>query len=285
MRERDNAGMQQPDRRGAHAKLALAPMALAAVVVVLVAVLVAGGQDGTIVVQRVLTGLAPSVGAKVRWARAPATSIIETSRQGAVLGLLVSSSSAGGTTVVAGDRLEFYDPSDNTIYETTETALRRTTGLQELPYGLGVGTFGDSGKSVLRPAPSFIPGQASIYQQELEAGLARTGPTVRLDGRTVLELLPVRRPAAPVPLRNLIELRTSVYVTPQSYDPVEQVLTTGPYRNQRSFYERWLTYRVLPATTANLRLLSLRALHPHPRVVRGARTYLRALQRSLGERV
>ena len=275
--------MQRPDPRGAHATLALAPMALAAAAVVLVALLLAGGQDGAIVVQRVLTGLAPSGGGKVQWQRAPATSIIETSRQGAELRLLASSPSAGGATVVAGDRLEVYDPSSDTIYETTATALERTTGMRELPFG--VGTVRGTGKIVLHSALRFVPGQTSVYEQELAAGLLRTGPTLRLDGREVLELFPVRRPATPAPLRNLIELRASVYVSAQSYDPVEEVLATGPRSHQPSIYERWLTYLVLPATSANRRLLSLRAMHPLARVVSGARAYLRALQRSLGEGV
>jgi hypothetical protein len=82
---------------------------------------------------------------------------------------------------------------------------------------------------------------------------------------------------------------TTVYVTPGSYEPIESVNRTRlpgvEYVNgtksvgvRTISVTRWRTYRVLPATAANQRLLSLTARHPHARVVDNATAFLRAGQ-------
>ncbi len=64
----------------------------------------------------------------------------------------------------------------------------------------------------------------------------------------------------------------TMYVTPRTYEPVRDVLPDGgdTVRND------WLSYRVLPATRANLKLVSLASLHPGARVSHSARRFLQA---------
>ena len=64
----------------------------------------------------------------------------------------------------------------------------------------------------------------------------------------------------------------TMYATPRTYEPVRDVLPNG----DDTVMNNWLSYRVLPATRANLKLVSLTALHPGARVSHSATGFLRA---------
>jgi hypothetical protein len=64
----------------------------------------------------------------------------------------------------------------------------------------------------------------------------------------------------------------TMYVAPQTYEPVRDVLPNG----DDTVTNNWLSYRVLPATQANLKLVSLTAPHPGARVSHSATGFLRA---------
>jgi hypothetical protein len=66
----------------------------------------------------------------------------------------------------------------------------------------------------------------------------------------------------------------TMYVTPSTYEPVRDVLPNG----KDTVVNTWLSYRVLPATRANLKLVSLTGLHPGAEVSHSAADFLLAEQ-------
>jgi hypothetical protein len=177
-----------------------------------------------------------------------------------------------------GDSLELYDPSDNTIYVTTQHAwVAAVTRQFEKNQPKGTETSSGTGVSFTY-SPSYTPGRMSVYEQQLHAHRYKLAGHARIDGRVALKLAPARR-AVPLSAHSGAHVVLgTVYVEPGTYDPIEEITHTtfGPGLGSTTLVETWLVYKVLPATAANLKLVSLTARHPSARVVHSATGYLAA---------
>ena len=131
-----------------------------------------------------------------------------------------------------------YDPADNTIYTGAE----------------------NNGE------PGLAPDETSVFKQELDEHLYRPDGTSMVDGRAALKLVPV---AATIrSYGGAAETYATVYVSPKTYYPLRSVTPAPPGSRVRvAEVTDWLAYRVVPATAASRRLVSLSTRHPHARVV------------------
>ncbi|MGH2868880.1 MAG: hypothetical protein ACRDNK_15140 [Solirubrobacteraceae bacterium] len=88
------------------------------------------------------------------------------------------------------------------------------------------------------------------------------GPTV-VDGRKAIKLVPIHGPG-------------EYDVAPGTYYPIREILQDTPGSKVTT---TWSEYRVVPATPANERLLSLPARHPGARIDRSRADFLAAYAR------
>ncbi len=105
----------------------------------------------------------------------------------------------------------------------------------------------------------------SALRTAIAEGRARVAGTARLDGRTVRRIdisLPQQPPADAPPLpagHPVIHAEAYAYVEPETFHPVEIVFGGQTYR--------FLAYRYLPATGANLALTDIHAQHPRASIL------------------
>lgn len=262
----------------------LATTAVVAAAVLLLALLVHGNGKGVIVVERItFSSTTVRNGKTNRPAPFVISSIDETTADGTLQRSFTSNSITrpGYQQVIVGDTLQLYDPADNTVYVTTPQAQQRAT-VAELrstsPKGSHVSVGIGRGRSVSAPEQD-VPGRTSVYERQVRAGLYRLVGRTTIDGRAALRLVQTR--ATVLAIRNSLGGFVSgdtVYVAPGTYDPIEE-LSSSTFPGLRTMVvSRWQSYKVLPATPANQRLLSLTARHPTARVVDDARAYLHANQ-------
>jgi hypothetical protein len=282
---RENAGMHGDADRHRASVASLVPIAAVAAAVLLLALLVHGGGKGTIVVERItFSAITVRNGKTNRPAPFVISSIDETTADGTLQRSFTSNSitRSGYQQVIVGDTLQLYDPADNTVYVTTPQAQQRAT-VAELrstaPKGSHVSVGIGRGRSVSAPEQD-VPGRTSVYERQVRAGLYRLAGRTKIDGRPALRLVQTRATVLAIPNNSGgFVSRDTVYVAPGTYDPIEELASsTFPGQLRTVVVSRWLSYKVLPATPANQRLLSLTARHPNARVVDDARAYLRANQ-------
>lgn len=284
---RENAAVHGGADKHRRSAVTLLPMAIVAAVVLALALFVSNGRTGTIVFARmVVSATTTQSGRTSHTALFSILEITETSPDGVEQRVLTSDTFTrpGFQMVVAGQRIELYDPLDDTIFATTQAAEQRAVNAQT-----GLSQAGITAR-VQYARISFVPGRRSVFQQQLLAHQYRVAARETIDGRPALKLVPVTAnqllPARHSP-GSYASLGTA-YVSPRTYDPIEEVNRTRLSGIVSTAIVRWRSYRVLPATSANQRLLSLTARHPHARMIDNARAFLRATQseqrpsRSLG---
>jgi hypothetical protein len=228
-------------------------------------------------------------GAAPRTPFGPVTSLTidEASQDGAVQRSFSTSSELrpGFEQLSAGNSLQVYDPSNDTIYETTLAAWKAAVQRRE-DQTLQKGSHGTSFSFTYSGRDSTGPGQLSVFEQRLRQHLYRLGGRTSVDGRPALELVPVRtsiKVSSSGGNGSAREFLGTVYVSPTTYYPIKEVTrissTGSPFGSGpgsvTTIVNGWSEYKVLPATTKNAGLLSLTARHPHAQVVHGAEAYLR----------
>lgn len=279
---RQNAAMRGDEGNRTAGWAALAPMVLAAVGVLVIALVVRGSKTGTIVVQKIVLSATTIQNGQANRPRPFAiTEITETSADGTAQREFTSNtfSRPGFEQTVAGQSIQLYDPLDHTIFATTEAAEQRAvdeeTGLAEPNR-----TRSSTASSAQYARFSFVPGLRSVFEQQLLAHQYRVGGRQTIDGRSVLKLVPVRADQL-LPAHHSAGSYASLgtaYVSPRTYDPIEEVDRTRLSGIVSTAIVRWQLYRVLPATATNQRLLSLTARHSRARIIESARAFLRATQ-------
>jgi hypothetical protein len=281
-----NATMQGDADNRSMALASLLPMAAVAVIVLVVALIVSGSETGTIVVERTMMTAASVEGDRVQ--HAPPTTITE-----------ITESSAGGTyqrsfkaesisrrgfqQLDVADRLELYDPLDNTIFETTQAAWERA--VTDSIVGRGGPGQGEghvqysSSTFFVSSAEAFTPGKRSVPAQQLLAHQYTLVGRTTLAGHPALKLVQSRPTefAAFDHSPRYTSVSTE-YVSPRTFDPIADFTRMRLPNVKSTVVQRWRTYLVLPASRANQWRVSLTARHPHARVVVSARGYIRASQ-------
>lgn len=195
------------------------------------------------------------------------TTITETSANGAEeLVFSATTGAPGFQAVSAGDARQLYDPATKTIYATTLRALKRLVLQRDGP--------GTSTSDTISFDPAITPGRTSVFEQELRRGLYKLDGQVTIDGRRGLKLAPSHGTVVIMdPKTGAHQSLGTVYVTPNGYAPIREVLSL---RHHRTGVTNWSLYEVLPDTKVNHRLVSLTARHPHARIVHGAAAYVNA---------
>ena len=184
----------------------------------------------------------------------------------------------GYQQVQTGDSFQLYDPGDNTIYETTERAWQ-AAATRQFETNQPKGAESSSGTGVsFSYGPSYTAGRMSVFEQQLRAHLYTLAGHTKIDGRVALKLVSAHRAVSLSAHSRVHVALGTVYVTPGTYYPIRQVnhMAFGPGLGATTLVENWLVYKVLPATPANLKLVSLTARHPSARVVHSATGYLAA---------
>ena len=279
--------VQGGDNTNMPSSASLVPMALVAIGVLVLALVVAGKtKPGTIVVQRITMTSTTTNGGKTRHLAFSIVAITESSASGSEQRSFTSTSFTrqGFQQVGAGNAIQLYDPIDDTIYVTTEQAQQRAIVEQtkaSAPKGamvtVGVGKM----QVVSASSVGYEPERDSGYEQLVRNGYKPAGRET-IDGQAALRF--IQGPATSLALTSgsrSFESSTTVYVSPASYAPIETVNRTKLPGSLATSTTRWHTYRVLPATPANKRLLSLTARHPQARVVDNAMGFLRASQSAI----
>jgi len=279
---RENAAMHAGAESHRASAASLVPMAFAAAAVLVLALLVHGSRKGTIVVQRIaFSATTVQNGKSNRPAPFSIVEITETSADGTDERDLTSNTfgRAGFQQVVAGQTIELYDPIDNAIFVTTAAGEQRAFD-QQATLNTPKGSHTSTTTVRLRAVRSFASGRRSVYEQQLAAGQLTVAGRVSIDGRPALKLVQSRATRLPVLNNNsgAFESADTVYVSPQTYDPIEEIIRSNLPGMTETVLDRWQTYRVLPATSTNRRLLSLTALHPRARIIHSAMGYFRASQ-------
>jgi hypothetical protein len=270
---RENAAMHGDAGNHRASASSLLPIALVAAAVLGLALLVHGGSKGTIVVQRVVEPTSRINGPQTEISFLTVT---ETSASGAVTRYLSESRFGASTartygSAFAGTTLEQYIPADNTVYVMSDAAYNaanRAYFARRFP----------GQRARAEPLLSFdgswlTPGQESFFKVQLEIHDYQVAGRTTLDGHRTLKLVPApgRNSIAFSPhLRDGQMQLLTAYVTPGSYHPIEE-------RADGSVRYLWTEYRVLPATNANKRLLSLTAEFPHAHISYSPTAYIRAL--------
>lgn len=259
-------------------------MAIVAIGVLILALVISGSRTGTIVVERIAMSFTTSSRGRTIHPRAiTVTAITESSASGIQQRSFTSTSVTrpGFEQVYAGDRMQLYDPIDNTVYATTLSALQRASVAQikaTAPKGATVDVGVGKVQAISANSVGYVPGRTSVYEQWLRDGSYKLVGRETVDGRAALKLVEAS-PSLPVQSTpTAFESTTTVYVSPGSYDPIETVNTTKLSGIRTTSVERWQTYRALDATPANRRLVSLTARHPQARIVDDAMAFLRASQ-------
>jgi len=239
--------------------------------------LLAAHNPGTIVVEltrmQVATDVTANGGAKRSTAQTTTTMSI-TGRQTSFFE--GSFTRPGYQQAQTGDWLELYDPSDHTIYVTTRRAWEAAT-TRQFDQSLPKGPESTSSSSSISFTYAYAPGRTSVFEQQLRAHLYKLAGQTKIDGRIALKLVPTHRAVAGSAHPGAHEVLGTVYVEPGTYDPIKEVTHTGLGPDfGTTIVDTWLVYKVLPATAANLKLLSLKARHPSARVVHSASGYLKA---------
>ncbi len=138
-------------------------------------------------------------------------------------------------------------PPPLTITAAQARALRDGTSQVQI---LGSPEHPSTYRMTIAPAFRVTPTTAEI-QAQLKAGKLKVAGSTTVDGRKAIRLTSVRGP-----------YRYEYYVAPGTYYPIKQVLQSRAITITTIYSE----YRVLPATPANQRLLSLAARHPGARI-------------------
>lgn len=227
-------------------------------------------RPGTIVIQDETYNVWRGTGGRGKPLRSGgATTMTETSASGAQELIFGAPRFAPGfEEVTAGAVRQVYDPTTRIIYATTAAALKRLV-LKRFPPATG-------SPYAVSFEPAIAPGRTSIFAKELRRGLYRLEGRSTIGGRQALRLVPPYANEVMMNPRTGITQRIgTVYVTPRSYAPIEEVIT----HNERTEIINWSLYEVLPDTRGNDRLLSLTARHPHARVVDSAAAYVAARRR------
>jgi len=205
-------------------------------------------KAGTIVVEDQVVYDTPGAYTR-RGGTSTVQNITETSVNGDQERVFVSGSflPPGDQDVWTSNSQAIYEAADNTIY---------------------TGTVNNGG-------PMFSPGQTSVFKQQLDEHLYRLDGRSMIDGRAVLKLVPVQ--AALRRAGDAVDVFPTVYVSPKTYYPIRSVAPGFPGSKVRvAEVINWRDYKVLPATAANRRLVSLTARHPHARVDDNAVAFQRA---------
>lgn len=267
----------------------LIPMVFVALGVLALALAVSGvlwrTTTGTIVVQTETLRSASIVNGRSHASRSVSlTTITETSANGNEQRELTMDSvePAGYQELSAGNTLQLYDPATNSIYVTTQAAWQRAVVEQmkrSAPTGSNVSVRQMTSRAYSYGATDF-PGHTSIFEQRWRAGFYRLDGRAMIAGRTALRLVPARSPKVSLgPNSGAFQLLGTVYVSPVTYDPIRQVIRTSFGSFNSSLQINWTVYKVLPDNRANHWLVSLRARHPHARLISGAAAYLAAQTR------
>lgn len=120
----------------------------------------------------------------------------------------------------------------------------------------------------LRIVPAVrLPSETATIRAQLQAHKLRVDGMTTVNGREAIKLTSIRGPVG-----------YEYDVDPGTYDPIRQISRTRGTTITLTYSE----YRVLPATSANQRLLNLAALHPGARVDRRPSDYQTAQARLLG---
>jgi hypothetical protein len=270
----------------------LLPMGVVALVVLLLALAVSGvlwrTTTGTIVVQRMTIRSTAVVDGN---RRAPVdvsiTTIQETSAGGSLERSFNSESATrpGYQRVDIGDTMELYDPTNDTIYETTQNAWEAAT-IRQIKASEPKGSHASFRMIAfgVPDGPDFVPGGTSVFEQQVRADLYSVAGRTTIEGRPALKLVPVH-PNPPLAAGSgSHQILGTVYVAPETYYPIREVNrlpATVPGTSQTTV-QTWSVYKVLPATMANRRLVSLTARHPQAVVVDSATAFIRASRRESG---
>jgi hypothetical protein len=158
-----------------------------------------------------------------------------------------------------------------TVAEIRSTAPKGSHAIVGIAHGTAVGYSSATEQDV--------PGPTSIFERQLRAGQYRLAGRTTIDGRAALRLVQTRTTVLALPNNaGSLESHDTAYVAPGTYNPIEEIISSTLPDLRTTVVNRWQSYKVLPATPANQRLLSLTARHPTARVIDNARAYLRATQ-------
>jgi hypothetical protein len=199
------------------------------------------------------------------------TTITETSADGIDQQDDASSSLAPGyEQVEARDVVELYDPANRTIYSTSGRALNLQTATQT-PATVGKDAHVTVGR-VFRYDTGYLPGNTG--RKRFGIHILKLAGRTTVDGQRALKLVAQGQLVVMSPETGAYQIIRTLYLDPRSYAPIKQVATIP---GGATLVTTWSLYRVLPATAANRRLVSLKARHPQARVVRSAAAYMRVL--------
>ncbi len=198
----------------------------------------------------------------------------------------------GFESMSSGGREGIYDPTNNTVYETNWEAELGASMQQLRNEGTQLrqrlNSSHPSAQASQRTMTTIGKPHSKLYDSLVgmtEPGLdglsdmfvphvgrhERVVARVFIDGHPALKLAPAWYMTDLGAIGEVGGYGT-MYVTPGTYEPVRDVLPNG----KDTVINNWLSYRVLPATRANLKLVSLTALHPGARVSHSATGFLRA---------
>jgi hypothetical protein len=200
----------------------------------------------------------------------------------------------GFEVMTSGNNEAVYDPTNNTVYETTQDAelaasfKQATQEARKLQQRLksnppSAKASQRTTTTVVRPGTKLYGALVGLTEPGL-SGLSdmfvpHVGRHERVVARVTIDGSPALKLAQAWYMTDLGAMGEvggygTMYVTPKTYKPVRDVLPGG----KDTTTNNWLSYRVLPATTANLKLVSLTALHPKATVSHSATGFLRAEQ-------
>jgi hypothetical protein len=254
---RENAAVPRISNRMLGSAVVLVVSVASAVVAIVFAPSSTIRQNGTIVVQR----FTESLSGKAR--RVAMMTITETSASGAFQRILQADSHqpAGFLEASTGTTLQYYDPRDNTIYAMSLRAYETASDHHRFK------APSEPKRGARRRLPfagTFVaPGRQSFFGKQLDEHHFHVSGRTTIDGRRALILTPTRQFIAGGAHRFL----GTAYVTPRTHDPIAYRLPGSTIR--------WSMYRVMPATAAHRRLLSLSARHPTARTVHSASAWVR----------
>jgi len=269
---RENAAMHGNADRHRASVASLAPIAVVAAAVLVLALLARGGGNGTIVVQRIVAPISKINGPRTQISFLTVTETSASGRMSRYLSesRLGASNATRYGSAFAGATLEQYVPADNTVYVMSDAAYNaanRAYIARRFPHE----------RVRVQPLLFFdgswlAPGRESFFKVQLEKHDYQVAGRTTIDGHRTLKLVPApgrQTIAFSSHLRQGQMQLLTAYVTPRAYDPIEE-------RADGSVRYLWTEYRVLPATNANERLLSLTAEYPHAHISHSATAYIRA---------
>ena len=264
---RENAAMHGDTDGPRATALALLPTVVVAAAVVVLALAVSGGRTGTIVVQSLIER---PTGAGVRYVLRTVT---ETSADGTFERMYSEGPIAGGAEVItSGAMLERYVPRQNTIYQLSASSYAAAIAHYFKRWHATRTLLGS-----MQYAGSWLaPGRESFFKVQYQQGNYVIAGHPLVNGRRVLKLLPTPgRGTIAFAKHSVAQMQlTPVYVSPGSFAPIEEGFATANFRSSVRII--WTSYRVLPATSANERLVSLTARFPSAHISHDARAFVRA---------